>query len=183
MALISFFLSSALYKMKVHHSLYAFEHEPESVPYKFELPSMLDAVHHAAFCSQINPLACLPVINNMADKFDHHDAAQHAVNQMNAFLLHQTISFGLSKKDNSIKRESKVDFKHTPLIWDTGATHKLNPFMKDFIHYHPCDIPVKDISKVNRVIGVGTVMHTFRATNGEDIFLPGVSFHLLTADI
>jgi hypothetical protein len=64
---------------------------------------VLDAVHFAAFCSQINPLACLPVINAMADKFNQHDAAQHAVNQMNAFLLQQTISFGLSKKDKSIK--------------------------------------------------------------------------------
>ncbi len=102
---------------------------------------------------------------------------------MNAFLLQQTISFGLSKKDKSIKRESKVDFKDTPLVWDTGATHGLTPFMKDFIHYHLCDIPVKDISKVNWVIGVGTVMHKFRVTNGKDIFLPGVSFHLPTADI
>jgi hypothetical protein len=54
-----------------------------------------------------------------------------------------------------------MNFKHTPLIWDTGATHKLAPFMKDFFHYHPFDIPVKDISKVNRVIGVGTDMHKF----------------------
>jgi hypothetical protein len=63
MVLIFFCLSSTFYKMKVHHSLYAFEHKPESVPFKFELPSMLDAMHLAVSCSQINPLACLPVIN------------------------------------------------------------------------------------------------------------------------
>jgi hypothetical protein len=103
MAPISFCMSSFLYKMKVHCSLYAFEHELESVPSKLELPSMLDAMHLAAFCSQINPLACLPVSNTIADKLDYHDAAQHAVNQMNAFLLQQTISFGLSKKDKSLK--------------------------------------------------------------------------------
>jgi hypothetical protein len=118
MAPISFCLSSTLNEMKVHCSPHAFEHKPESVPSKFELPSVLDAMHLAAFCSQINPLACLPVINAMADKFDYHDTAQHAVSRMNAFLLQQTISFGLSKKDKSIKQESKVDFKHTPLIWD-----------------------------------------------------------------
>jgi hypothetical protein len=67
MALIFFCLSSTLYKIKVHYSPYAFEHEPESVPSKFELPSVLDATHFAAFCSQINPLACLPVINAMTD--------------------------------------------------------------------------------------------------------------------
>jgi hypothetical protein len=80
MAFISFCLSSILYKMKVHRSLHAFEHEMESVPCKFELPSKLDAMHLAAFCSQINPLVCLPVINAMANEFDQHDAAQHAVN-------------------------------------------------------------------------------------------------------
>jgi hypothetical protein len=159
MAHTSFCLSSTLYKMKVYCTLYAIEHEPESVPSKFELPSVLDAMHLAAFCSQINPLACLPVINAMADKFDRHHTAQHAVNQMNEFLLQLTISFGLSKKDKSIKQESKVDFKHTPLIWDTEATHRLTPVLKDFIHYHLCDTQVKDISKVNRVIRVGTVMH------------------------
>ncbi len=66
--------------MKVHRSLYAFEHEPESVPSKFELPSVLDGMHLAAFFSQFNPLACLSVINTMAEKFDPHHAAQHAVN-------------------------------------------------------------------------------------------------------
>ncbi len=80
---------------------------------------------------------------------------------MNAFLLQRTISFGLSKKDKSIKQESSVDFRHRPLIWDTGATQGLTPFLKDLIHYHPCDIPVKDIFKVDWVIGVGTVIHKF----------------------
>ncbi len=89
---MSFCLGNFLYEMKVRHSLYAIEHEPGSVPAKFELPSVLDAMHLATICSQINPLACLPVINTMADKFDYHNAAQHAVNQMNAFLLQQTMT-------------------------------------------------------------------------------------------
>ncbi len=87
-------------------------------------------------------------------------------------------------KDKSIKQESKVDFKHTPPIWDTGATHRLTPFLKDFITYHhQGDIPVRDIYMVNQVIRVGMVMHKFQATSGEDIFLPGVSYHLPTTDI
>jgi hypothetical protein len=80
MMIISFCLSSTLNEMKVHRSFHAFEHEPESVPSKYELPFVLDAMHLAVFCSQINPLACLPVINSMADKFYKHHAAQHAVN-------------------------------------------------------------------------------------------------------
>jgi hypothetical protein len=75
----------------------------------------------------------------------------------------------VSQRSTSPLNESqKVNFKHTPLIWDTGATHELTPFLKDFIHYHLCDIPVKDFYMVNRVIEVGTVMHKFHATNGED---------------
>jgi hypothetical protein len=77
------------------------------------------------------------------------------------FSCSEPSTLAYQRKDKSIKQESKEDFKHTPLIWDTGATHRLIPFMKDFIHYHPCDIPVKDISKVNQVIRVGTVMHKF----------------------
>jgi hypothetical protein len=84
-----------------------FEHEMESAPCKFELPSKLDVMHLAAFCRQITPLACLPVINGMANEFDQHDAAQHTVNRMNAFLPQQNISFGCSKKDKSIEQESR----------------------------------------------------------------------------
>jgi hypothetical protein len=79
--------------------------------------------------------------------------------------------------------DSQSDFKRLPLVWDTGASQGLTPFLNDFIHYEECRIQVNDISKVNHVIGIGTVMYKFRATNGEDVFLPGVAFHLPTAAI
>lgn len=70
-----------------------------------------------------------------------------------------------------------------PLVWDTGASQGLTPFINDFIHYQPAHIPVKDISKTNYVMGIGTVLYKFRATNGDDVFLPTVAFHLPTAEI
>ena len=99
-------------------------------------------------------------------------AAQNAVNRMNVFRLQQT--YGSSKcKSCDSHSEPPKDFKGIPLVWDTGASQGLTPFTKDFIHYQKCDIPVKDVSKINRVIGIGTVMYKFRATNGDEIFLPG----------
>ena len=38
------------------------------------------------------------------------------------------------------------------LVWYTGDLYWLIPLRGDFIHYVKCDIPVKDVTKLNRVI-------------------------------
>ena len=58
------------------------------------------------------------------------------------------------------------------LIWDTGASYGLTTFRGDFIDYEKCKIPVQDISKTNTVIGMGTMMWKFKASNGKFIYLP-----------
>lgn len=78
---------------------------------------------------------------------------------------------------------SQSSYHDMPLVYDTGASYGLTPFKADFIDYRPCDIPVKDITKVNRVKGIGTVMYKFVATNGDILFLPGLAYHLESADI
>ena len=50
---------------------------------------------------------------------------------------------------------SKPTFEDMPLIWDTGASSGLTPFEADFLTYEKCDIPIKDVSQTNRVIGMG----------------------------
>ena len=47
------------------------------------------------------------------------------------------------------------------LVCDTGASYGLTPFRSDFIDYVECAILVKDVTKVNRVIGIGTNIHKF----------------------
>jgi hypothetical protein len=69
------------------------------------------------------------------------------------------------------------------LIWDTGASFGLSPFRSDFIDYVECDIPVRDVTKVNKVIGIGTTVHRFTDTNGNPVFLPCVSYHLPQTDV
>ncbi len=48
------------------------------------------------------------------------------------------------------------------LVWDTGASFGLTPFRQDFIDYVEVEIPVKDMTTVNKVIGVGTAIFKFQ---------------------
>ena len=76
-----------------------------------------------------------------------------------------------------------ASFIDSPVIWDTGASIGLTPFRGDFIDYEECNLIIKDISKNNTVVGIGTVMWKFTATNGDILYLPGLAYHLPTADI
>jgi hypothetical protein len=86
--------------------------------------------------------------------------------------------------------ESCCPDKHTPLdpktlmlIWDTGTSYGLTPFRSNFVDYVKCDIAVKDVTKVNKVIGIGTTLHKFTDTNGLPVYLLCVSYHLPETDI
>ena len=74
-------------------------------------------------------------------------------------------------------------FENTPLVWDTGASLGLTPYRADFIDYVEVNIPVKDVTKTNYVVGIGTVFFRFQNDKGQDVFLPCVAYHLPTADI
>ncbi len=76
-----------------------------------------------------------------------------------------------------------LDPRSVILIWDTGASYGLTPFRSDFIDYVECDIPVRDVTKVNKVIGIGTTLHKFTDTDGKPVFLPCVSYHLPQTDV
>ena len=42
---------------------------------------------------------------------------------------------------------------------------------------------MKDVTKVNKVIGIGTTLHKFRNDKGKSVLLPCVSYHLPTTDV
>ena len=79
--------------------------------------------------------------------------------------------------------DDPLDPKTTMLIWDTGASYGLTPFRSDFIDYVQCDIPVRDVTKVNKVIGIGTTLHKFTDVKGHPVYLPCVSYHLPSTDV
>ncbi len=72
----------------------------------------------------------------------------------------------------------KLNPRSLMLIWDTGASYGLTPFCSDFIGYLECDIPVWDVTKVNKVIRIGTRLHKFTDSDGKPVFLPCISYHL-----
>ena len=43
-----------------------------------------------------------------------------------------------------------------------------------------CNVPLKELTKVNTGIGVGIKIHKFVDANGKDVFLPCVSYYLST---
>jgi hypothetical protein len=69
------------------------------------------------------------------------------------------------------------------LIWDTVGSAGLTPFCSGFINYVECDIDVCDITKVNKVIGIGATLHKFVDASGTAIYLLCVSYHLPTTDV
>ena len=69
------------------------------------------------------------------------------------------------------------------MVWDSGASFKLTPFHVDFIDYVKCGINIKDISKLNKVVGFGTTLDKFTAANGELLYVTALSYHLPSADI
>ena len=58
------------------------------------------------------------------------------------------------------------------LSWDSGASFELTLFWSDFIDYVEADNPVKDVTKINRVIGIGNTIHKFKMTKGRISFFP-----------
>jgi hypothetical protein len=46
-----------------------------------------------------------------------------------------------------------------------------------------CTIPVRDVTKVNNVIGIGMTLHKFTDTKGLPVYLPCVSYHLPQTDV
>ena len=48
----------------------------------------------------------------------------------------------------------------------------LKPLKTNFIDYAKCNIPVKEITKVNNIIGIVTTIHKFVDANGKDLFSP-----------
>ncbi len=89
---------------------------------------------------------------------DHVKNAQSCVNRVNKLRG----TFGGTFENRSSFSTGSLDPKSLILIWDTGASYGLTPFWSDFIDYGKCAIPVRDVTKVNAVVGIGTTLRTTR---------------------
>jgi methylglyoxal synthase len=89
---------------------------------------------------------------------DHVKNAQSCVNRVNTLRG----TFGGTFENQSSFSTGSLDPKSLIFIWDTGASYGLTSFRSDFIDYVKCAIPVRDVTKVNAVVGIGTTLHTTR---------------------
>lgn len=133
-----------------------------------------EALHE--FCSTRGDtfLAATRLIKKF-DQVSLEDQAQRTVQRYNVFQINNSANNGQGCKCRKTP-------KTCPLVWDTGASFGLTPFRSDFIDYTECSIQVNDIARSNTVIGLGTTLHKFHI-NGDDIFLPCLSYHLPTAEV
>ena len=76
--------------------------------------------------------------------------AQSVVNRLHVFRC--------SLESTTAPCNHSSSFENTPLVWDTGASLGLTPYRADFIDYLEVNIPVKDVTKTNYVVGIGTVI-------------------------
>ncbi len=76
-----------------------------------------------------------------------------------------------------------LDPRQLILIWDMGTSFGFTPFRSDFIDYVACTIPVRDITKVNNMIGIWTRLHKLTDTKELPVYLPCVSYHLPQMDV
>ena len=88
-------------------------------------------------------------------------------------LLHGSILENILHRSGEIKDPRKLIF-----IWYVGASYGLTPFRINFIDYVKCDIMVKYVTRINRVMGIGTALHKYINSDGKEVVLPCVSYHL-----
>lgn len=133
------------------------------------------------FCDGSRDFLKLSRLFSINYSFDHSRCAQECINRFNTI---RGTSGGTYEYENSSPHtDVPLDPKSLILIWDTGASYGLTPFWSDFIDYVACTIPVRDVTKVNTVIGIGTTLHKFTDTKGLPVYLPCVSYHLPQTDV
>ena len=137
--------------------------------------SRLDPYTLDSFCTGNHNFLRLPHLMGTLCNYDYH------VKQIKSALDRVALLRGTFEMNQSTS--GHLDPKTLILIWDTGGSAGLTPFRSDFIDYVECDIDVRDVTKVNKVIGIGTTVHKFVDGAGNDIYLPCVSYHLPSTDV
>jgi hypothetical protein len=133
-------------------------------------PSTLDS-----FCAADHDFLRLPQLLGTLCNHDYH------VKQIKLALARVALLRGTYEMHQSVP--DHLDPKTLILIWDTGGSAGLTPFRSNFIDYVECEIDVRDVTKVNKVIGIETTLHKFVYAKGRDIYLPCVSYHPPSTDV
>ena len=133
------------------------------------------------FCDGSKDFLKLSRLLSHKHSIDHSQNAQECLSRVHA--IRGAFGGPQGKENSGSLHDVPLDPKHVMLIWDTGASYGLTPFRSDFIDYVACTIPVRDVTRVNNVIGIGTTLHKFSDTKGNPVYLPCVSYHLPQTDV
>ncbi len=119
-----------------------------------------------SFCAANHDFLRLPQLLSTLCNHDYHvkqikSALDRVALLRGTYEMHQQVPYHL-------------DPKTLIFIWDNGGSAGLTPFCSDFIDYLECDIEVRDVMKVNKVIGIGTTLHKIVDATGNNIYLPCV---------
>ncbi len=128
-----------------------------------------------SFCTGSHDFLRLPRLMGTLCNYDYH------VKQVKSALARASLLRGTFEMNQAAV--GHLDPKTLILIWDTGGSAGLTPFRSDFIDYVECKIDVRDVTKVNKVVGIGTTIHKFVDCDGTDVYLPCVSYHLPETDV
>ena len=106
----------------------------------FSLPKLSDETINK-FCNDENRdfLQLLSTLKCF-DNSDLVGTAQQSVSHQNTVR---------SMLESSPNKNIPASFSEIVLAWDPGASYGLTPFQSDFVDYVECNIPVKDVTKVN----------------------------------
>jgi hypothetical protein len=140
-----------------------------SVMLELKLPTLQD------FCAVDHDFLRLP---QLLETFCNHN---YHVRQIKLALDQVALLCGTFEMYQSAPE--RLNPKNLILIWDTGASAGLTPFWSDFIDYVKCEINVCDITKVSKVVGIGTTLHKFVDNNSNHVYLPCVSYRLPSTDV
>ena len=99
------------------------------------------------------------------------------------FKKREMLLRGQILENRVLQNRSCKDLRMMMLVWDTGASNLLTLFSSDFHDYLRCYLPVKYVTKVNRVIVIRSTIHKFIDRNVQDILFPCISYHLTQIDV
>ena len=78
---------------------------------------------------------------------------------------------------------SAAQLKNTQLIWGAGVLFRLPSFKSAFVDYVDANVEVKDVTKINKLIGTGTTLYKMVDVDETAAFRLCICYHLLTNNI
>ena len=126
----------------------------------------------SSFCDDSQEFLSLLRLISKFTSMDHVQNVEKLCQRLFSFLRDHIVQCSTEEWS----QDFNVDLGFGSIIW----THSV---LKRFIDFVEVNIPVKDMTKTNWLIGIGTTTHEFQNDQGQNIFLPCGLYHLPQTDL